>query len=101
MTRSDGESEEFDTVLVAVGRDPDTKALNLEAQDVLLKNGKVVCCNEQSSVDYIYAIGDVLADGPELTPVAILAGKLLARRLFGGSREVIFITSATAGEVPR
>ena len=94
MTRSDGETDEFDTVLVAVGRDPDTKSLNLESLNVLLKNGKVVCCNEQSSVDYIYAIGDVLADGPELTPVAILAGKLLARRLFGGSREVSYISAA-------
>lgn len=33
----------------------------------------------------IYAVGDVLEGRPELTPVAIHAGRLLARRMFGGS----------------
>ena len=35
----------------------------------------------------IFAIGDVVEGCPELTPVAIHAGKLLARRLYGGSEE--------------
>ncbi len=39
---------------------------------------------EQTKVPHIYAIGDVLQSKQELTPVAIQAGKLLARRLFGG-----------------
>lgn len=34
---------------------------------------------------HVYAIGDILDGKLELTPVAIQAGKLLARRLFGGS----------------
>ena len=33
----------------------------------------------------VYALGDCLAGAPELTPPAIHAGQLLARRLFGGS----------------
>ena len=37
-------------------------------------------------MDSIYAIGDVLDDKPELTPVAIQAGKLLARRLCGADK---------------
>lgn len=82
--------EEFDTVLAAVGRQPELPKLNLESVDPkgLLtseKTGKVICVNEQTSVPHIYAIGDILDGRPELTPVAILAGKLLARRLFGGS----------------
>jgi hypothetical protein len=40
-------------------------------------------------VPHIYAIGDVVEDAPELTPVAILAGKLLARRLFAGSKTLM------------
>jgi len=36
-----------------------------------------------------YAIGDVLQDKPELTPVAIQAGILLANRLFGGKTEAV------------
>lgn len=38
---------------------------------------------------YVYAIGDILEDKLELTPVAIQAGKLLARRLFGGCLEKV------------
>lgn len=79
--------EDFDTVLAAVGRSPDLKGLNLAAlgAEVLLDGaGKLRCTNEQTSVPHVYAIGDIVAGAPELTPVAILAGKLLARRLFGG-----------------
>ena len=48
------------------------------------KNGKVLHDEaERTNVDSIFAIGDVLDDKPELTPVAIQAGKLLARRLCG------------------
>ncbi|KAG8516223.1 Thioredoxin reductase 3 [Galemys pyrenaicus] len=42
---------------------------------------------EQTSVPYVYAVGDILEGRLELTPVAIQAGKLLARRLFGGRFE--------------
>ena len=50
------------------------------------KSGKVVHdAEERTSVDTIFAIGDVLDDKPELTPVAIQAGKLLARRICGVS----------------
>jgi len=37
----------------------------------------------------IYAIGDVMEGCPELTPVAIQAGKMLARRLFDGKTEAM------------
>ena len=81
-------SDVFDTVFVATGRTADTSKLGLAAAGVKLdRDGKVVCVAEQSSVPHIYAIGDVVAGKPELTPVAIAAGKLLARRLFGGSTE--------------
>ena len=38
---------------------------------------------EQTNVPHIYAIGDVAQNKLELTPVAIQAGKLLAKRLAG------------------
>lgn len=44
---------------------------------------------EQTNIPHVYAIGDILEGKPELTPVAIQAGKLLARRLFGGSLEKV------------
>jgi len=53
------------------------------------KNGKLVGRHEQSvTVPYVYAIGDVLEGKPELTPVAIHAGKVLMRRLYTGNGEM-------------
>lgn len=77
--------EEFDTVLLAVGRTPCTAELGLDKAGVqVAKGGKIDVVNEQTNVPHIYAIGDVLESRQELTPVAIQAGNLLARRLFKG-----------------
>ncbi|KAF0694226.1 Aste57867_14885 [Aphanomyces stellatus] len=75
----------FDTVLNATGRIPDVQKLNLDAAGVALnpKSGRIQVSNEQTSTSHIYALGDVI-DAPELTPVAIQAGRLLSRRLFNG-----------------
>ncbi|KAK3083951.1 hypothetical protein FSP39_005938 [Pinctada imbricata] len=84
-------TERFDTVLMATGRKALTKNLNLEDIGVKLdrESHKVLGDHggdqERSSVHNIYSIGDVLQGRPELTPVAIKAGKLLAHRLFGNS----------------
>ena len=40
---------------------------------------------EQTNIPHIYAIGDILEGRPELTPMAIQSGRLLARRLCGTS----------------
>ncbi|KFO69421.1 Thioredoxin reductase 3, partial [Cuculus canorus] len=80
--------EEYNTVLIAVGRDACTRNIGLETIGVKIneKNGKVpVNDEEQTNVPYVYAIGDILEGKLELTPVAIQAGRLLARRLYGGS----------------
>ena len=55
-------------------------------------NGKVICVNEQTSAANIFAVGDVVEGAPELTPVAIHAGKLLARRLYSESLEMMNYT---------
>ncbi|XP_064632465.1 thioredoxin reductase 1, cytoplasmic-like [Lineus longissimus] len=77
---------EYNTVLFGIGRDACTAGIGLEGVGVQLnpKNGKVIAKNEQSSIPHIYAIGDILDGKLELTPVAIQAGRLLAKRLFGG-----------------
>jgi len=83
--------DEFNTVIFAIGRDACTNNLGLDTVGVALnpKNGKVLHdSHEKTNVGNIFAIGDVLDDKPELTPVAIQAGKLLARRMCGVS-EVI------------
>uniref|UniRef100_T1E4I6 Thioredoxin reductase 3-like protein n=1 Tax=Crotalus horridus TaxID=35024 RepID=T1E4I6_CROHD len=79
---------EYNTVLIAVGRDACTRTIGLDKIGVKMNenNGKIpVNDEEQTNVPYVYAIGDILEGKLELTPVAIQAGKLLARRLFGGS----------------
>merc|ERR1711962_1471295 len=74
----------FNTVVFAIGRDADTTSLGLGEAGVKVnpKNGKIIVNDrEQSSSNNVYAIGDVIDGGLELTPVAIQCGKLLARRL--------------------
>ncbi|XP_040272261.1 thioredoxin reductase 2, mitochondrial isoform X2 [Bufo bufo] len=86
------ELDTFDTVLWAVGRAPDTKSLNLDKVGVIVEpeSGKIIVDDsEATSVPNIYAIGDITEGRPELTPTAIAAGKLLARRLFRHSSELM------------
>lgn len=79
---------EYDTVLFAVGRDPEVHKLNAAAVGLETKaNGKLVCKDEATNVPGIFAIGDVVNGIPELTPVAIQQGKFLARRLYGPNPE--------------
>ena len=73
-------------MLAAIGRYADTKGLNTENAGLKLnRNGFFECTNgEETNVPGIYAIGDCVEGLPELTPVAIQAGVLLSKRLFGG-----------------
>jgi len=80
-------TEVYDTVLFATGRYADTAGLNLEAAGVVTaRNGKFDTVQEATNVPHIFAIGDVCNGKQELTPVAIQAGSLLAKRLFAGSK---------------
>jgi len=94
-TSGEGEmaSEEYDTVLLAIGRYALTDECNVAAAGVevtkskkIQGTGQGVGSHEQTNVDNIYAIADVLEGRPELTPVAIQAGIMLARRIYGGSK---------------
>ena len=74
---------ECNTVLFAVGRNPCTKDIGLEKAGVAVDaKGYIPTVYEQTNVPNIYGLGDLLKDKLELTPVAIQAGRLLARRLF-------------------
>uniref|UniRef100_A0A667FJ65 thioredoxin-disulfide reductase (NADPH) n=1 Tax=Lynx canadensis TaxID=61383 RepID=A0A667FJ65_LYNCA len=80
----------YNTVLLAIGRDSCTRKMGLDKIGVKInkKTGKIPVNDvEQTNVPYVYAVGDILEGKLELTPVAIQAGKLLARRLFGGCLE--------------
>ncbi|MEX2525421.1 MAG: glutathione-disulfide reductase [Gammaproteobacteria bacterium] len=72
-----------DLVMYATGRHPMTSNLGLEEAGVEMDDRGAVIINEnyQSSVQSIYAIGDV-TDRFNLTPVATAEGTVLAKNLF-------------------
>uniref|UniRef100_A0A7S3AYT5 Glutathione-disulfide reductase n=1 Tax=Haptolina ericina TaxID=156174 RepID=A0A7S3AYT5_9EUKA len=84
-----GEMAGYDTVLFAVGRTPVTASLNLASAGVeTTKGGHVVVDKlSRANADGVYAVGDVIGTGVDLTPTAIAAGRLLSDRLFGGVPE--------------
>jgi len=94
-------------VLLAIGRTANIAGLGLDKIGVHVVNEKVLVDeNEQTNLPHIYALGDV-ATGvihhgkdlehqaqvtvarPELTPVAIQAGQLLARRIMNVSNQLM------------
>lgn len=77
-----------DTLIWAIGRDPNTDALDLARAGVTLNPDGTLPTDpyQNTNVPGIYAIGDV-TDRFHLTPVAIAAGRRLADRLFGKQPE--------------
>jgi glutathione reductase (NADPH) len=75
---------DVDLVLFATGRAPHTKGLGLEEAGVKLdaKADVVVDDDSRSSVESIYAVGDV-TNRVQLTPVAIREGQAFADTVFG------------------
>ncbi len=67
-----GETLTVDTVMLALGRDPNTKGLGLEAAGVETdeRGAILVDAYSRTNVDNIYALGDV-TNRVQLTPVAI------------------------------
>lgn len=82
-TLEDGSKVETDLIMYATGRAPKVAGLGLEDLGVELKeNGAIVVDDYfKTSVDSIYAIGDVI-DRMQLTPVALAEGMAVAKTLF-------------------
>ncbi len=82
----DGTSiEDVEALIWAIGRKPNSDTIGLENTGVRIdKRGMVIVDEfEKTTVDNIYAIGDIIGKAP-LTPVAIAAGRRLGDRLYGG-----------------
>ncbi|KHN73592.1 putative glutathione reductase 2 [Toxocara canis] len=81
----------YDTVIWATGREPRLRSLRVQNLGIAIaKSGKlIVNDHDETSQKNIYAIGDISEGRPELTPPAIKAGQLLARRLFAGSETLM------------
>jgi glutathione reductase (NADPH) len=81
---TDGADREYDLVMYATGRKPNTAGLGLEALGVPLgRQGEVIVDRfSQTAVPSIFAVGDV-TDRVNLTPVAIREGHAFADTVFG------------------
>ena len=77
-----------DVCLVAVGRKPYTKNLNLDMMGIKSEKGKIKVNNKfQTNIDNIYAIGDVI-DGPMLAHKAEEEGIAVAELIAGQAGHV-------------
>jgi len=83
LRRAGNEIIETDLVMYATGRTPNTAGLGLAEAGVELTGGGAVMVDEwnQSSVESIYAVGDV-TDRIALTPVAVQEGRAFAETNF-------------------
>lgn len=79
----DGKTQTVDCLVWAIGRQPATDNLNLEAAGVALDDRGYVKVDkfQNTNVAGIYAVGDNTG-AVELTPVAVAAGRRLSERLF-------------------
>jgi glutathione reductase (NADPH) len=83
---------EFDWVLNATGRRPNTAGLGLETVGVAPgTRGEIPVDAALRAADGVFAIGDV-TDRVNLTPVAIAEGRALADTLFGAQPRTVDLT---------
>jgi len=101
---SNGTHIDTDLVFWAVGRNPATGGLGLENAGVELDKKGAVVVDEysKSSVDHIYAVGDV-TNRENLTPVAIREGATFAETVFNNNpskMDYTFIPKAVFSQPP-
>jgi len=100
----DGECIVVDQVLYATGRVPNVRGLGLPEVGVAVRADGRVVVDEMSrtSVEHIYAVGDVTSR-VNLTPVAIYEGHAFADTVFGGMERPVnheFVPSAVFSQPP-
>lgn len=85
---SSGTQIETDCVIWAVGRAPATDNIGLENTNIEKDAKGLIAVDkyQNTSVAGVYAVGDITGQ-PELTPVAIRAGRQLSERLFNNQSD--------------
>ena len=80
----DGREQTVDCLIWAIGREPTTDKINLQAAGVEANERGFIKVDkyQNTNVPGIYAVGDIIEGGIELTPVAVAAGRRLSERLF-------------------
>lgn len=85
-----GQELKSDAVIYCTGRKPNTKGLGLDNLPIELSEHGGIKVDDyfKTSVDSIYAIGDVI-DRVKLTPVALAEGMALVKNLFKGEKNIV------------
>lgn len=84
LANGNKEELEFDKLLIAVGRKPNTDGVGIENTKAQLDRGFVkVNGNQQTSEPGLYAIGDVVAGTPQLAHVATAEGMIAVAHIAG------------------
>jgi len=84
LTNGNKEEMEFDKLLVAVGRKPNTEAIGLENTRAQQDRGFVkVDAYQRTSEPGLYAIGDIVAGTPQLAHVATAEGMVAVGHIAG------------------
>ncbi|HED34217.1 MAG TPA: glutathione-disulfide reductase [Gammaproteobacteria bacterium] len=78
----------FNEVIWAIGRDPNTRGMQLEAAGIQTDEQGYITTDiyQNTNVKNIFALGDITGRAP-LTPVAIAAGRRLADRLYNNQTD--------------
>lgn len=84
VTLTNGEDVIVDCLIWATGREPNIDKLGLDKAGVTVDDKGYIKVDkfQNTNVDGIYAVGDIMADGVPLTPVAVASGRRLSERLF-------------------
>jgi dihydrolipoamide dehydrogenase len=84
LANGNKEDMEFEKLLVAVGRKPNTDNIGLEKTSVQLDRGFVIVDAYQRTAEpNVYAIGDVVAGTPQLAHVAAMEGMVAVAQMAG------------------
>ncbi|WP_386697647.1 glutathione-disulfide reductase [Lonepinella sp. MS14436] len=80
----DGRETTVESIVWAIGREPATDVINLQATGVATNEYGFIKVDkfQNTNIPNIYAVGDIIEGGIELTPVAVAAGRRLSERLF-------------------
>ncbi len=81
---ADGRSQTVECLIWAIGRQPATNNIGLEKAGVETNERGFIKVDkfQNTNIAGIYAVGDIMEGGIELTPVAVAAGRRLSERLF-------------------
>ncbi|KAI3383660.1 hypothetical protein SNEBB_009248 [Seison nebaliae] len=82
-----------DQLIWAIGRVPNVETLNLDKIGVNLTSTGAIDVDkyQQTSKKSIYALGDVCSSGYNLTPVAVAAGRRLAKHLIKNDKDSFLV----------